>query len=59
VVADQRFDVGDQSGVVAQCEVGVEAVLEAPYSQLLEPADVGREGILETKVSQRLAPPQG
>ena len=58
VLAHQPLELGDQLGVAANREIGVEAQLERDQPQLFQPGDRVRRKRLVAEVRQRLSPPE-
>ena len=58
MLGDQGLELGDERGVAAEGEVGVDAVLERVETQLLEPADLVLGEGLVGEVGQRRAAPE-
>ena len=55
---DERLELGDELGVTAQCEVGVDALLDDDGSQLLEARDLRLRERLVDEVGERRPAPE-
>src|SRR5438552_5458831 len=55
----QRLELTDHLAMTAQCEVGLDAVLQRVEPELLQPLDLGPGEPVVGEVGQRPAPPQG
>ena len=58
VPRDERLQLGDQVGLAAEREVGVEALLEGGQAHLLEPCDLRLRELLVREIRERRAAPQ-
>jgi hypothetical protein len=58
VLADERFELGDRSGVLPEREPGLEARLERSEAKLFEPADLVARKLLVPELGERRPSPE-
>ena len=58
MLAHQPLELGDELGLTAECEVGVDARLERGQAEFLEAADLGLGERLVGEVGERRSAPQ-
>ena len=58
VAIDEGLELGDQLAVMAEQQVGVDAVLDRGHARLVQARDLGRREGLVGEIGQRLSAPQ-
>ena len=58
VAVDERFELANRLGVVAECELGFDARLDRRKAELLELCDLGLRERLVREIGQRCAAPE-